>query len=48
MKNTAMFWVANTTITLVIVYMVYKVLTDNFVTEKTFKDIYEDHPIGYF
>ena len=65
-----MFWVVNTTITLVIVtimvamnlpfnwvfyatilgqlmivYMVYKVLTDNFVTKKTFKDFYEDHPI---
>jgi hypothetical protein len=73
MKNTAMFWVANTTITLVIVtimaamnfpfnwvfhatvlgqltivYMVYKVLTDKFVNEKTFKDFYEDHPIGHF
>ena len=68
-----MFWVANTTITLVIVtfmavmnfsfnwvfyatvigqlmivYMVHKVLIDNFVTEKTFKDFYEDHPIGHF
>lgn len=66
-----MFWVANTTITLVIVtimaamnfsfnwvfyvtvlgqlmvvYMVYKVLTDDYKTEKTFKDFYEDHPIG--
>ena len=66
-----MFWVANTTITLVIVtimaamefplnwvfyltvlgqimivYMVYKVLTDKYITEKTFKDFYEDHPIG--
>ncbi len=71
MKNTALFWVANTTITLVIVtimaamnfsfnwvfyvtvlgqlmvvYMVYKVLTDNYVTKKTFKDFYKDHPIG--
>ncbi|MDE3742621.1 hypothetical protein [Maribacter polysaccharolyticus] len=71
MKNTAMFWVANTTITLVIltimatmnfpfnwvfyvtvlgqfmvVYMVYKVLTDKYTTTKTFKDFYEDHPIG--
>lgn len=68
-----MFWVANTTITLVIVtimaamdfsfnwvfyitvlgqfmivYMVYKVLTDNYVTKKKFKDFYEDHPIGQF
>jgi hypothetical protein len=71
MKNTAMFWVVNTTITLVIVtimaamnfsfnwvfyvtvlgqlmvvYMVYRVLTDDYKTEKTFKDFYEDHPIG--
>ena len=71
MKNSAMFWVANTTIILVIVtimaamnfpfnwvfyvtvlgqsmvvYMVYKVLTDDYRTRKTFKDFYEDHPIG--
>ncbi len=68
MKNTAMFWVAHTTITLVIVtimatmnflfnwvfyvtvlgqlMMVYKVLSDNYETEKTFKDFYEDNPIG--
>ncbi|GAB2764688.1 hypothetical protein [Salinimicrobium soli] len=25
---------------------VYKVLTDNYSTEKTFDDWYEDHPIG--
>lgn len=29
-----------------VVYMVYKVLTDNYQTSKTFKDFYEDHPIG--
>ncbi|PIF01676.1 MAG: hypothetical protein CR994_00005 [Maribacter sp.] len=71
MKNSAMFWVANTTITLIIltvmatmdfpfnwvfyvtvlgqamvIYMVYKVLTDDYTTKKTFKDFYEDHPIG--
>ena len=71
MKNSAMFWVANTTIILVIVtimaamnfpfnwvfyvtvlgqsmvvYMVYKVLTNDYNTDKTFKDFYEDHPIG--
>lgn len=71
MKNTAMFWVVNTTITLVlvtimaamnfsfnwvfyvtvlgqllVVYMVYRVLTDDYKTDKTFKDFYEDHPIG--
>jgi membrane protein implicated in regulation of membrane protease activity len=26
--------------------MVYKVLTDNYKTDKTFADFYEDHPIG--
>jgi len=26
--------------------MVYKVLTDNYTTEKTFEDFYEDNPIG--
>ncbi|WP_027076482.1 hypothetical protein [Maribacter antarcticus] len=29
-----------------IVLMVYRVLTDNYKTEKTFADFYEDHPIG--
>lgn len=29
-----------------IVYMVYRVLTDNYSTDKTFKDFYEDNPIG--
>ena len=29
-----------------VVIMVYKVLTDNYTTEKTFEDYYEDHPIG--
>jgi len=29
-----------------IVYMVYKVLTDNYTTDKTFKDFYEDYPIN--
>lgn len=66
-----MFWVVNTTITLVlvtimaamnfsfnwvfyvtvlgqllVVYMVYRVLTDDYKTDKTFKDFYEDNPIG--
>jgi len=31
---------------ILIVYMVYKVLTDNYVTKKTFRDFYEDYPIG--
>ncbi|MCD2260331.1 hypothetical protein [Psychroserpens luteolus] len=29
-----------------VVIMVYKVLRDNYTTEKTFKDFYEDYPIG--
>ncbi|MBT8186466.1 MAG: hypothetical protein HKP38_00240 [Croceitalea sp.] len=29
-----------------VVYMVYKVLTDSYTTTKTFDDFYEDHPIG--
>jgi len=28
-----------------VVYMVYKVLTDNYTTEKTFENFYEDVPI---
>lgn len=71
MQNSAMFWVALTTLLLVtvtimvsmnfpfnwvfyvtvlgqvaVVVMVYKVLTDNYTTDKTFDDFYEDHPIG--
>ena len=30
---------------IMVIYMVYKVLTDNYTTEKTFEDFYEDHPI---
>ena len=30
---------------IMVVYMVYKVLTDRYSTEKTFEDFYEDHPI---
>ncbi|MGV8813980.1 MAG: hypothetical protein ACOH2D_07705 [Gelidibacter sp.] len=29
-----------------VVFMVYKVLRDKYTTNKTFKDFYEDHPIG--
>ena len=29
-----------------VVYMVYKVLTDDYKTAKTFEDFYEDNPIG--
>lgn len=71
MKNSAMFWVAATTLVLVtvtimaamnfpfnwvfyvtvlgqvmMVYMVYRVLTDDYTTDKTFADFYEDNPIG--
>ncbi|MDL5512600.1 hypothetical protein QSE00_12285 [Arenibacter sp. M-2] len=70
MKNTAMFWVAVTTLILIttgimatmnlpfnwvfyicvlgqilLVYMVFRVLTDNYVTNRTFRDLYEDHPM---
>ncbi len=30
---------------IMIIVMVYKVLRDNYTTDKTFKDLYEDHPI---
>jgi len=71
MKTSAMFWIAATTIVLIIVtiissmnfpfnwvfyitvlgqimilYMVYRVLTEDYTTDKTFEDFYEDHPIG--
>jgi hypothetical protein len=29
-----------------VVYMVYKVLTDDYDTPRTFEDFYEDYPIG--
>jgi|TARA_R100000479_G_scaffold51000_3_gene24034 hypothetical protein len=29
-----------------LVYTVYKVLKDNYTTDKTFDDFYEDYPIG--
>ncbi|MEM5565876.1 hypothetical protein WNY78_12205 [Psychroserpens sp. AS72] len=29
-----------------VLVMVYKVLRDNYATDKTFDDFYEDHPIG--
>lgn len=31
---------------ILLIFSVYKVLTDNYTTDKTFKDFYEDHPIG--
>lgn len=40
-------WVFYTTVLgqVALVYMVYKVLTDNYTTKKTFKDFYEDVPV---
>jgi len=29
-----------------LVYTVYKILTDNYTTDKTFDDFYEDYPVG--
>lgn len=29
-----------------LIYMVYRVLVDDYKTDKTFDDFYEDHPIG--
>jgi len=29
-----------------VIFMVYKVLTDVYTTDKTFEDFYEDYPIG--
>lgn len=29
-----------------VVVMVFRVLTDDYTTDKTFDDFYEDHPIG--
>jgi uncharacterized membrane protein len=31
---------------ILVVVMVYKVLKDDYTTDKTFDDFYEDHPIG--
>ena len=40
-------WVFYTTVLgqIMIVYMVYRVLTDNYSTDKTFEDFYEDVPL---
>lgn len=45
--NFAFSWVFYLTVLgqIMIVYMVYKVLTDNYKTSKTFDNFYEDHPI---
>lgn len=29
-----------------LIFTIYKVLTDDYTTDKTFDDFYEDHPIG--
>ena len=41
-------WVFYSTVIgqILVAVMVYKVLKDNYRTEKTFADFYEDHPIG--
>ncbi|OBX25655.1 hypothetical protein LX77_03709 [Gelidibacter algens] len=41
-------WVFYVTILgqILVAVMVYKVLKDNYTTDKTFDDFYEDHPIG--
>lgn len=31
---------------LLLIFTVYKILTDDYTTKKKFKDWYEDHPIG--
>ncbi len=31
-----------------VIYMVYKVLTDDYTTDKTFEDFYEDKPVGKY
>ena len=33
---------------IMVVYMVYRVLTDNYQTDKTFEDFYEDRPVSEF
>jgi TRAP-type C4-dicarboxylate transport system permease small subunit len=46
--NFSFSWVFYITVLgqLMIVFMVYKVLTDNYKTLKTFEDFYEDYPVG--
>jgi len=45
--NFAFSWVFYLTVLgqIMIVYMVYKVITDDYKTSKTFEDFYEDYPI---
>lgn len=46
--NMSFNWVFYLTVLgqILVVLMVYRVLTDNYTTTKTFQDFYEDHPIG--
>ncbi|WP_440120195.1 hypothetical protein [Tenacibaculum sp. Ill] len=46
--NIGFSWVFTLTVIgqLLVVLMVYKVLKDNYTTDKTFEDFYEDYPIG--
>ncbi|MGC1630543.1 MAG: hypothetical protein WA749_00385, partial [Gelidibacter sp.] len=46
--NESMNWVFYVTCIgeVLVILMVYKVLRDKYITKKTFKDFYEDHPIG--
>ncbi|WP_317045949.1 hypothetical protein [Marixanthomonas spongiae] len=46
--NFSFSWVFYLTVIgqILLVFSVYKVLTDAYSTDKTFKDFYEDHPIG--
>ena len=46
--NFPLNWVFYVTVIgqLMIVHMVYRVLTENYTTDKTFEDFYEDFPIG--
>lgn len=46
--NFSFNWVFYVTVLgqVMVVYMVYRVLTDNYTTNKTFDDFYEDFPVG--
>tara|TARA_R100001369_G_scaffold92821_2_gene140178 strand:- start:5357 stop:5581 length:225 start_codon:yes stop_codon:yes gene_type:complete len=46
--NLSFSWVFYLTVLgqVLLVYTVYKVLRDHYITDKTFDDFYEDYPIG--
>ena len=46
--NLSFSWVFSLTVIgqVLLVYTVIRVLKDNYTTDKTFEDYYEDHPIG--